>query len=130
MTNAAYVVKQRRGGYMKLFLVFLSAILLGTAVAQTASDKKGSAADSQEARWQGHIVRVNKSASSLAIRGGMKNMESTERQVFYDSSTEWTKQGKPADQSEFKEGSFVIAVGHVDDKGVFHATRVDLRAPR
>ena len=115
---------------MKFFLFFLSAILLGTAVAQTAPDKKDAAADTKEARWQGHILRINKGASSLSIRGGMKNMESTERQVFYDSSTEWTKQGKPADQSEFKEGSFVIALGHVDDKGVFHATRVDLRASR
>jgi hypothetical protein len=31
-------------------------------------------------------------------------MESMERQIVYDRSTEWTKQGKPADQSEFKEG--------------------------
>src|SRR5438876_291015 len=50
--------------------------------------------------------------------------------IFYDSSTEWTKQGKPADQNEFKEGSFVIVLGHPDDKGVLHATRVDLRLPR
>jgi hypothetical protein len=115
---------------MKVFLVFLGAILLGTGFAQTASDKKDSPANAKEVRWQGHIVRVNKGASSLSIRGGLKNMESTERQVFYDSSTEWTKQGKPADQSEFKEGSFVIALGQVDDKGVFHATRVDLRTAR
>jgi hypothetical protein len=31
---------------------------------------------------------------------------------------------------EVKEGSFVIILGHVDDKGVLHATRVDLRKPR
>jgi hypothetical protein len=105
-------------------------ILLATGFAQTASDKKDSPANAKEVRWQGHIVRVNKGASSLSIRGGLKNMESTERQVFYDSSTEWTKQGKAADQSEFKEGSFVIALGQVDDKGVFHATRVDLRTAR
>ena len=116
---------------MRLLLIILSTIILGTALAaQTTGEQKQSAAGSQEAKWQGHIVRINKGASSLSIRGGMKNMESTERQIFYDDSTEWTKQGKPADQGEFKDGSFVIAVGHVDDKGVFHATRVDLRAQR
>jgi hypothetical protein len=31
---------------------------------------------------------------------------------------------------EVKEGSFVIAVGQIDDKGVLHAKRVDLRLPR
>jgi hypothetical protein len=29
--------------------------------------------------------------------------------IFYDGSTQWTKQGKPAEQSEFEEGSFVGA---------------------
>ena len=57
-------------------------------------------------------------------------MESTERVILYDGSTQWTKQGKPAEQSEFKEGSFVIVLGHPDEKGVFHATRIDLRLPR
>jgi len=57
-------------------------------------------------------------------------MESTERTILYDGSTQWTKQGKPAEQSEFKEGSFVIVLGHPDEKGVFHATRIDLRLPR
>ena len=41
-----------------------------------------------------------------------------------------TKQGKPAQMEEFKDGSFVIVLGHADDKGVLHATRIDLRLPR
>ena len=84
----------------------------------------------KESRWQGHIVRLDKSDSRLIIRGGQGNMESTERQIYYDDSTEWTKQGQPAEQSEFKEGSFVIVLGHPDKKGVFHASRIDLRLPR
>jgi len=50
--------------------------------------------------------------------------------VAYDSSTEWTNLGKPGKQDEVKEGSFVIVLGHVDDKGVLHARRIDLRLPR
>ena len=118
---------------MKLSVILLTLAFMGVAFAgQTtpASDKKEATADSKEVRWQGHIVRINKEKSSLSVRGGQKNMESMERQIFYDSSTEWTKQGKPAEQSEFKEGSFVIVLGHPDDKGVFHATRIDLRLPR
>ena len=119
---------------MRLSAILLTLVFAGTLYAgQTASttnsgqEKKVAA---KELRWQGTIVRVNKSHSSLSVRGGQANMESTERQIFYDSSTEWTKQGKPAEQSEFKEGSFVIVLGHADKKGVFHATRVDLRLPR
>jgi hypothetical protein len=118
---------------MKLSVIVLTFVFMGVAFAgQTtpSGDKKETTADTKEARWQGHIVRINKDNSSLSVRGGQKNMESMERQIFYDSSTEWTKQGKPAGQSEFKEGSFVIVLGHPDDKGVFHATRIDLRLPR
>lgn len=98
------------------------------SAAATVNDQKAMAA--KESRWQGHIVRVDKKDSRLVVRGGQGNMESIERQIYYDSSTEWTKQGKPAEQSEFKEGSFVIVLGHADKKGVFHATRIDLRLPR
>jgi hypothetical protein len=31
---------------------------------------------------------------------------------------------------DVKTGSFVIVLGHEDEKGVLHATRVDLRLPR
>ena len=95
---------------------------------ETSAQEKAEKAKS--GRWEGIVTGSHKDKSSLSVRGGQKNMESMERQIFYDSSTEWTKQGKPAEQSEFKEGSFVIVLGHPDDKGVFHATRVDLRLPR
>ena len=118
---------------MKLSVILLTFVFVGVAFASqatTSSDQKESASATKESRWQGHIVRITKDNSTLSVRGGQKNMESMERQIVYDSSTEWTKQGKPADQSEFKEGSFVIVLGHPDDKGVFHATRIDLRLPR
>ena len=121
---------------MKFSVILLTLALAGTALASQAAsasdtkqDKKAAGA-MKESRWQGHIVRINKDDSSLSVRGGQGNMESTEKQILYDSSTKWTKQGKPAEQSEFKEGSFVIVLGHADDKGVFHASRIDLRLPR
>ena len=122
---------------MKSKVIFFSLILAASLCAaqpqaggESKPDKKSTSSAQKESRWQGHIVRINKDESSLSVRGGQKNMESMERQIMYDSSTEWTKQGKPAEQSEFKEGSFVIVLGQPDDKGVFHARRIDLRMPR
>lgn len=110
-------------------LALVGSLCIGImASAANSNDEKTTAA--KESRWQGQIVRVDKKDSRLVVRGGQGNMESIERQIYYDSSTEWTKLGKPAEQSEFKEGSFVIVLGHADKKGVFHATRVDLRLPR
>jgi hypothetical protein len=114
-----------------LTLIFVGLVFAGQATpAASGQDKKAASTDAKEARWQGHIVRISKDKSSITIRGGQKNMESMERQILFDSSTQWTKQGKPAEQSEFKEGSFVIVLGHPDEKGVFHASRIDLRLPR
>jgi len=122
---------------MKLSVIVLAFVLVGLALTSETTlasnnnqGEKATSADAKEARWQGHIIRVNKDKSTLSIRGGQSNMESTERTIVYDDSTQWTKQGKPAEQSDFKQGSFVIVLGHPDEKGVFHATRIDLRLPR
>ena len=52
--------------------------------------------------------------------------------VHYDASAKWTKEKgtKPADASEFKEGSRVICLGMYDEKKEFMARKIDLRAPR
>jgi len=122
---------------MKLSVIVLAFVLVGLALTSETTlasnnnqGEKATSADAKEARWQGHIIRVNKDKSTLSIRGGQSNMESTERTIVYDDSTQWTQQGKPAEQSDFKQGSFVIVLGHPDEKGVFHATRIDLRLPR
>jgi hypothetical protein len=110
---------------MKKSLILLAVLFLTVSLlAQTDTAKT-----SKEEKWQGYIVRINQSESSLDVRGGQKNLDETPRHIQYDSATQWTKEGKPAEQSEFKEGSFVIVLGHAE-KGVFHATRVDLRKPR
>lgn len=120
---------------MKLSAILLTLVIAGTlCVAQntpeagTTHDKKATSA--KESRWQGHIVRINKDKSSMSVRGGMGNMESTERLIVYDNATEWTKLGKPAKLSDFKDGDFVIVLGNMDHKGVFHAARIDQRLSR
>ncbi|HZQ24467.1 MAG TPA: hypothetical protein VFA89_16885 [Terriglobales bacterium] len=113
---------------MKRSMILITVLLLTVGILAQTDSMAGS--KTKEERWQGHIVRINKDNSTLDVRGGRKNMDQTDRRIQYDSSTAWTKQGKPADQSEFKDGSFVIVLGQSDSKGVFHATRVDLRMPR
>jgi len=120
---------------MKLSVIVLSFVIAGIALASPAtpacqSQEKKAAPDAKEARWQGTIVRISQNESTITVRGGQSNMESTEKVIGFDSATQWTKQGKPAEQSEFKEGSFVIVLGHAEGEGAFHATRIDLRLPR
>ncbi len=122
---------------MKLSVILLCLVFMAVAVAgQTAAapankpEKDSATSKAKQDRWQGTIVRINKDQSTITVRGGQKNVEAFERQIQYDSSTQWTKQGKPAEQSEFKEGSFVIVLGQAGPKGVFHASRIDLRLPR
>jgi hypothetical protein len=87
--------------------------------------------DAKETKWQGKVLQVLKDQSIIEIRGGATADSASALKVAYDSSTQWTKQNKPGgDQSEVKEGSFIIAVGQVDDKGVLHANRIDVRLPR
>jgi hypothetical protein len=120
---------------MKASAILLSVVLAGAVFAalpagakQDAGETKSSAAK-KETKWQGKVVRILKDQSTIEIHGGAAPSEAA-RKIVYDSSTEWTKVGKPGQQEEVKEGSFVIALGKVDKDGNLHATRVDLRRPR
>src|ERR1700747_3867508 len=122
---------------MKVPLSLLSLVLAGAVFAampagakQATAENKQAPAAKKETKWQGHVVRIYKDLSQMDIRGGVNTRAEGLRKIAYDSSTEWTNQGKPGEMDKVKEGSFVIVVGHVDDKGVLHATRVDLRLPR
>jgi hypothetical protein len=121
---------------MKVPVILFSLVLAGAVFAampaganQAAAEQKEARAAKKETKWQGHVLRIDKDQSMMDIRGG-QDPSNDQRKVAFDSSTEWTKLGKPAQQDEFKEASFVIVLGHVDDKGVLHATRIDLRRPR
>jgi hypothetical protein len=121
---------------MKLALMLLALVFAGVAVdtrptSANASQEEKKKSDAKETKWQGTVLQILKGQSMMNIRGGSRNNASDVLKIAYDSSTQWTKQNKPGDfQGEVKEGSFVIAVGQVDDKGVLHATRIDLRLPR
>jgi hypothetical protein len=119
-----------KGSLTLLSLVLAGAIFvaLPAGANQTATETKASAAK-KETKWQGSVIRIYKDTSEMDIRGGAAPATDT-RKVAYDSSTEWTKHGKPGQQDEVKEGSFVIILGHLDDKGRLHASRIDLRLPR
>lgn len=114
-----------------LFTLALAGVVFSAmpAGAQQAAAGDKMADSAKETKWQGHVVRIDKDHSTIDIHGGPAPSNDS-RKIAYDSSTEWTKQGKPAQMDEFKQGSFVILLGHLDDKGVLHATRVDLRLPR
>jgi hypothetical protein len=122
---------------MKVCTTLLSLALAGAVFAampaganQPAAENKKAPAAKKETKWQGHVVRIYKDLSQMDIRGDKTTQADHLKKVAYDDSTEWTKLGKPGKQDEVKEGSFVIVLGHVDDKGVLHAKRVDLRVPR
>ena len=119
---------------MKVPVTLLSLVLAGAVFAAmpagaNQAEKKEATATKKETKWQGTVIRISKDESTMDIRGG-PDPSKEQRKVAYDNSTEWTKVGKPGQQDEVKEGSFVIVLGHVDDKGVLHAKRIDLRLPR
>jgi hypothetical protein len=115
---------------MKVFSTLLSLVLAGAVFAAMPAGANQAAGEKKATRWQGHVVRIYKDLSQIDLRSDKGAEADRLKKVAYDSSTEWTKQGKPGQQDEVKEGSFVIILGQVDDKGVLHATRIDLRLPR
>jgi len=121
---------------MKVFPTLLSLALAGAVFAAMPAGANQAAAENKKApakketKWQGHVVRIYKDLSQMDIRGDKAAETDHLKKVAYGSSTEWTKGGKPGQQDEVKEGSFVIVLGKVDGKGVLQASRIDLRLPR
>jgi hypothetical protein len=94
----------------------------GTAAGQETQGKKEKVAVEKQLIWRGTIVRFDKEASTLTIRS-----KGVERVVHYADSTRWTQGTKHIDVSQFKEGADVVCRGKADEKGEFHANRVDLK---
>ena len=111
----------------RVVLVAAAALLMGICFGAS----KAAAKEKKDAglRWHGRIVRVNKDDMTLDVRKG-----TVEKRVHFDSSTQFVKpNGKttePIDMSTLKEGDDVICIGASDDKGDFHATRVQLQPGR
>jgi hypothetical protein len=113
-----------------LFALLFAAVVVDFDLTTARANQQEKKAESKETKWQGHVVQILKDQSIINIRGGGTPDATSTLKIAYDNSTQWTKQNKPGQQSEVKEGSFIIAVGQVDDQGVLHATRIDLRLPR
>jgi hypothetical protein len=130
--NPAFMEDVMKGSLTLLSLVLVGAVFVAMPASANpaAADNKAAQTAKKETKWQGHVVRIYKDESQMDIRGGVTGQSEDLRKIAYDSSTAWTKLGKPGQQDEVKEGSFVIVLGHVDDKGTLHATRIDLRLPR
>jgi Ni/Co efflux regulator RcnB len=111
----------------KVLVILLAAVFAAAglttqkATAQEKQEKKTAAA-AKQARWHGRIVRMNKDQSTLDVR-----RQHIEKTISYDSSTKWTEGTKAVEMSEFKETDDVICLGTYDEKGKFHATRIDRR---
>ena len=109
-----------------LWVVLGIAVTLSTQLfAQEASHENMAKKDTgKEVRVEGLVARTSKDQSMLTVREHGSNVE---KDVHYDSSTKWTHLNKPAEMSEFKDGADVICLGTYDEKGVLHASRIDLR---
>lgn len=118
----------------KAFCLLLGLVLLSGSLPALADEgsKKDTMKDASAGkdRWEGIVMRSSKDKSTLTVR---KKGSSQERQVTYDSSTQWTaqehgsKKANTIDASQIKDGDRVIAVGKFDDKGVLHATLISKR---
>ncbi len=113
-----------------MLVLCFAGMLLEVQPLSAGRGEQGAPAAAKESKWQGTIIHMLKDQSMMEIRGGATANDTHMLKVAFDGSTEWTKQSKPAEQSEFKEGSFVIVLGKIDEKGVLHASRIDLRLPR
>jgi hypothetical protein len=105
---------------MLLGLFAVAVFAVPRTMAQEKKEKPAVAA--KEARWHGTLLRFDKDASAIDVRRG-----TNEKRIYYDSSTKWTTHEKTIEVSEVKEGSDVICLGKYDEKGEFHATRIDVR---
>jgi len=105
-----------------LLLVFTFAFAGYRVQSTVAQEKEAKTAAQKAGRWHGRIVRFYAGESAMDVRKA-----NDVRKVYFDSSTEWTEGKKTIDMSQFKEGFDVICLGKYDEKGLLHATRVDLR---
>ena len=115
----------------KIMILLLVAILVAVTVfaappqgAGTSQKTTASQKAPTEDRVSGTIARSNKDKSTLIVKEHTSNIERT---VFYNESTKWTKDKGPADMKEFKDGSRVICLGKLNEKGELTATRIDLQ---
>jgi hypothetical protein len=118
-----------------LALVFTCLFVFSTAAsvfAQEAAkeEKMAKPKKTEQARWEGIVVRSSSEKSTLDVRKRGGNIE---KAIHYDSSTKWTSQehgSKTVNNitaADVKDGDRVICLGTYDEKGDFHATLISKR---
>ena len=107
-------------------IAFLTPALFGQAApAQEKMDKMA-----KQDRWEGNVIRSSQDKSTLTVR---KVGSTQERNVAYDSSTQWvsqmhgSKKVNDIDASQVKDGDRVICKGTWGKDGVLHATLISKR---
>ena len=111
---------------LKKLLILLFTAVLGFPLFSLAF---GQAKGAKEARWEGTVIRSSPDISTLTVR----DKNSVEMIVRYDSSTRWvsqehgSKKVNDIDASQVKDGDRVICKGTWEKKGVLHATLISKR---
>ena len=115
-----------------LVLLFVSVIAFPTSAlfgqAAPAEEKMDKMA--KQDRWEGNVIRSSQDKSTLTVR---KVGSTQERNVAYDSSTQWvsqmhgSKKVNDIDASQVKDGDRVICKGTWGKDGVLHATLISKR---
>ena len=83
----------------------------------------------KERRWEGRVIRSSPDKSTLTVR----NSDSAEMTVQYDSSTLWvsqyhgSKKTNNIDASQVKDNDVVICKGTYGSDHVLHATLISKR---
>ena len=115
-----------------LVLLFVSVIAFPTSAlfGQAAPAQENMDKMAKQDRWEGNVIRSSQDKSTLTVR---KVGSSEERNVAYDSSTQWvsqmhgSKKVNDIDASQVKDGDRVICKGTWGKDGVLHATLISKR---
>ncbi len=89
-----------------------------------AQEKKEAPAAAKGDRIDGTVKSVDAKTKTISVRLRGKTAS---QDVTYDDKTQITFRNKPSTIDEVKDERRVICLGKAGDKGVFHATRIDVR---
>jgi hypothetical protein len=110
-----------------LILLFTSVLAFPLSTLVSAQDAPLKVA--KEGRWEGTVIRSSPDISTLTVR----DKNSVEMIVRYDSSTRWvsqehgSKKVNDIDASQVKDNDRVICKGTREKEGMFHATLISKR---
>jgi hypothetical protein len=115
---------------MKKLLGLLFASIFVFTVTTAMRAQESAKKPTNEARWEGTVIRISSDKSSIDVRQVSGDVEKT---IYFDSATVWTSQSHASktankiDSSDVKEGDRVICLGTYNEKKEFHATTISKR---